>query len=344
MQSFRWKAGPGGRHKETVVSYVVARDKNICQCCLNDLRFGLPVGVRDAILNGQGGEVGAGVGAVIVNGSKTGRGEIMPTSIPGLQQYYGSKKRAIEDLDAADAKSGSSLSIWANEEGPSIGSAHDEVNQFRHQIAISQLDRLSSQVSRSNVYHQPSSSSTITHTSTTSTAFRNLPKLCSFWLNGSCNRVIRKTCPYRPCCGTFVFPEIARTNKELHQTLIERLQSEGAAVVMKSLDKETKTAIHQALKGNREESILKRVNGQDELSTKYIERVKEHTQVCPSHSLLSTACTDMYSLCTVCQTASTHRPNYHYPMVRQSTTRYDRRGTTRSNLSLWYDTIRPYRE
>eukprot|EP01031_Cornospumella_fuschlensis_P044308 gene44308-54179_t len=47
-QPFRWKAGPNGRFKETVISYVVAAERNICQCCLNDLRYGLPVGVRDA--------------------------------------------------------------------------------------------------------------------------------------------------------------------------------------------------------------------------------------------------------------------------------------------------------
>ena len=46
-QSFRWKAGPQGRYKETIISYAVAKERNICQTCLNDMKYGLPVGVRD---------------------------------------------------------------------------------------------------------------------------------------------------------------------------------------------------------------------------------------------------------------------------------------------------------
>jgi pre-mRNA-splicing factor RBM22/SLT11 len=43
-QAFRWKAGPKGRYKETVVSFAVAKERNICQACLNDMVFGLPTG------------------------------------------------------------------------------------------------------------------------------------------------------------------------------------------------------------------------------------------------------------------------------------------------------------
>ena len=39
-QGFRWKAGPQGRSKETVVCFAVAKDKNICQACLNDMQYG----------------------------------------------------------------------------------------------------------------------------------------------------------------------------------------------------------------------------------------------------------------------------------------------------------------
>jgi pre-mRNA-splicing factor RBM22/SLT11 len=68
-QAFRFKAGPQGRYdpvdaidsihdhhlmvyryKETVICYNVAKERNICQVCLNDMRYGLPVGVRDALL------------------------------------------------------------------------------------------------------------------------------------------------------------------------------------------------------------------------------------------------------------------------------------------------------
>ena len=54
MQSFRWKAGPHGRFKETIVCREVAVEKNICQACLSDMTFGVPVGVRDALLRAGG--------------------------------------------------------------------------------------------------------------------------------------------------------------------------------------------------------------------------------------------------------------------------------------------------
>jgi len=47
---FRWKAGTRGRFKSTVVCQSCARMKNVCQCCLYDLQFGLPVQVRDKYL------------------------------------------------------------------------------------------------------------------------------------------------------------------------------------------------------------------------------------------------------------------------------------------------------
>eukprot|EP01120_Amphizonella_sp_Union-15-10_P013454 TRINITY_DN6231_c0_g1_i1.p1 TRINITY_DN6231_c0_g1~~TRINITY_DN6231_c0_g1_i1.p1 ORF type:complete len:411 (-),score=72.13 TRINITY_DN6231_c0_g1_i1:111-1343(-) len=47
---FRWRAGTGGRYKKTEICQICAKSKNICQTCLLDLEFGLPVQVRDAAL------------------------------------------------------------------------------------------------------------------------------------------------------------------------------------------------------------------------------------------------------------------------------------------------------
>ena len=47
---FRWKAGTKGRFKSTIVCLLCARMKNVCQCCLLDLEFGLPVQLRDKYL------------------------------------------------------------------------------------------------------------------------------------------------------------------------------------------------------------------------------------------------------------------------------------------------------
>jgi len=47
---FRWKAGKNGRFKQTIVCQHCSRMKNICQTCLLDLEFGVPVQVRDRFL------------------------------------------------------------------------------------------------------------------------------------------------------------------------------------------------------------------------------------------------------------------------------------------------------
>ncbi|KAF7494274.1 Pre-mRNA-splicing factor RBM22 [Sarcoptes scabiei] len=48
--TFRWCPGPKMRYKKTEICSICARAKNICQTCLLDLQYGLPVQVRDEIL------------------------------------------------------------------------------------------------------------------------------------------------------------------------------------------------------------------------------------------------------------------------------------------------------
>jgi RNA recognition motif-containing protein len=86
--------------------------------------------------------------------------------------------------------------------------------------------------------------------------------------------VVRKTCPFRPCCGVFQFPEIAGTDKEACAKLIADLEASGAAAVMKTLDSSLRALIHKSLKGNKDEAIRARVNGEDDLSKKYLNRLK----------------------------------------------------------------------
>jgi pre-mRNA-splicing factor RBM22/SLT11 len=228
-QAFRWKAGPQGRYKETIISIEVARERNICQACLNDMKYGVPAGVRDSILKHE---------------NQLAR----PTSEVGQMYHYQQLARTQGE------SSGDNLAL---EDIP--------------RAAATQLDRLSRALQVAEAKSK--------------TAFRNLPKLCSFWLNGSCTRVLRKTCPFRPCCGTFVFPEIAGSARELCAQLIERLEKEGPAAVQKSLDSATKEAFRDSMKGNREEAIRQRVSGEDDLTKKYLGKMKAsvRTDVCSFH-------------------------------------------------------------
>ncbi|KAJ0260068.1 Zinc finger CCCH domain-containing protein 25 [Hirschfeldia incana] len=48
---FRWRPGRGARYKKTEVCQTCCKLKNMCQVCLLDLEYGLPVQVRDTALN-----------------------------------------------------------------------------------------------------------------------------------------------------------------------------------------------------------------------------------------------------------------------------------------------------
>ena len=50
---FRWRPGSDARYKKTVICQEVAKAKNVCQVCLLDLDYNLPVQVRDTALGVQ---------------------------------------------------------------------------------------------------------------------------------------------------------------------------------------------------------------------------------------------------------------------------------------------------
>jgi pre-mRNA-splicing factor RBM22/SLT11 len=47
---FKWKAGTKGRYKSNVICRLCAKLKNTCQCCILDLQYGIPVQVRDKVI------------------------------------------------------------------------------------------------------------------------------------------------------------------------------------------------------------------------------------------------------------------------------------------------------
>jgi pre-mRNA-splicing factor RBM22/SLT11 len=48
---YRWKPGPKARYKKTELCHTCAKIKNVCQTCVLDLQYGLPVQVRDSTLD-----------------------------------------------------------------------------------------------------------------------------------------------------------------------------------------------------------------------------------------------------------------------------------------------------
>jgi len=78
--AFRFKPGSNARYKETVISKEVALAKNICQVCLFDMDYQLPVQVRDELMGVSGADELADV----------------PQSDINKEYYWNQKREAIE--------------------------------------------------------------------------------------------------------------------------------------------------------------------------------------------------------------------------------------------------------
>jgi pre-mRNA-splicing factor RBM22/SLT11 len=223
--SFRWRPGAGARYKETVICPEVARAKGVCQCCLMDMEFNLPVGVRDALLSGAKEDAAA-----------------LPQSGVNQTYYYDQVAKA----------------------------SREEVEAGYGKMANDKLLKMA----RSSPYYD-----------------RNLPKLCSFWLKGQCTRVVEGTCPYRPCCGSFRFPELASNHPVLMQKLISALDREGAVKVMKDKSEEMediKEKMKESQRGSRDQNIRNRYHGNDELTNKYLGKAEQMDLEPPEDKTITT--------------------------------------------------------
>ena len=78
--AFRWQ-GALRRWKETMVCAAVAREKNVCQACLNDLEYGVPFHVRDSVMDALGEETA-------------------PTSDVSSQFHWANKRQRVADGEA----------------------------------------------------------------------------------------------------------------------------------------------------------------------------------------------------------------------------------------------------
>jgi len=132
---FAWQAGTRGRLKRVEICRNCARTKNVCQVCIYDLQYGLPVQVRDRILAEEGGGKAAGAGSTV------------PQSDANRAWFSAQEHRAIEQGTAG------------------------AVPGTKAHLKLQSMARMEPRYER------------------------NLPKLCSFFARGECDR--GADCPFR---------------------------------------------------------------------------------------------------------------------------------------------------
>ena len=132
---FAWQAGTRGRLKKVEICRTCARSKNVCQVCIYDLQYGLPIQVRDQILA----EEGCKDAVVAVPQSDANRSWMTAQQERDIEQG-----KAIQGCVPTNTAAAMKLQSMARMEP-------------RYE--------------------------------------RNLPKLCSFFAKGECNRGVQ--CPFR---------------------------------------------------------------------------------------------------------------------------------------------------
>ncbi|CDS01308.1 hypothetical protein [Sporisorium scitamineum] len=88
---FRWNPGAGSRFKKTEICTTCAKAKNVCQTCILDLQYGLPVQVRDAAL-------GIKTSTQTSDKAKKYQADVMDKQLEGVTSAVGSSSRAGQEL------------------------------------------------------------------------------------------------------------------------------------------------------------------------------------------------------------------------------------------------------
>ena len=132
---FAWQAGTKGRLKRVEICRSCAQAKNVCQVCIYDLQYGLPIKVRDKVLREAGAAAAGGTTGAI------------PQSMANRAWFTAQQERAL-------------------------AAGQDTVGTS--DVAHAQLSQMAQMEPRYE---------------------RNLPKLCSFYAQGECNR--GADCPFR---------------------------------------------------------------------------------------------------------------------------------------------------
>lgn len=137
---FAWQAGTKGRLKKVEICKSCAAAKNVCQVCIYDLQYGLPVQVRDRILAEEGGPRCTPVSALAI-----------PQSDANRAWYNAQQERMLAENGGVN---------------PALTNGNDKAA-----LKLQSMARMEPRYER------------------------NLPKLCSFFARGECNRGSK--CPFR---------------------------------------------------------------------------------------------------------------------------------------------------
>lgn len=244
--AFRWQPGSEARYKETIIAAEVAIAKNVCQVCLMDMEYNLPVAVRDRLM-GKGGAAGSSTG------TDGGGGTVSePSSDVNKEFFWENQRKLLEEG-----------TLQGYHAGGAGGAGGKMVSQ-----SFEKLSALS-RSGAANPYYD-----------------RNLPKLCSFWCLQTCNRVVNSACPYRPCNGTFRFPELASSHQDRLSTLVRKLHADGAVSVMRDTSsemEEIRELLRDSQRGSRNDAIRARYHGTDDdkLAQKYLDRAQSMPELTP---------------------------------------------------------------
>ena len=189
---FRWSVGPG-KFRSTRVAYDVAAAKNICQVCMTDLAFGLPMAVRDAFLKSLGANAAAfraaAAAAAAAAGGSAAAGDDVSDAVRMLESTPTSQVGKDYQLALMEKRAFADPEAFAEKRSAAVDKAVRAVVQGAE-------------------FHAKRGGLVEDVDGVVRTPTLRLPRLCSDWLNGSCLKLRAKQCPYRPCCGAVAFPEL----------------------------------------------------------------------------------------------------------------------------------------
>jgi len=184
---WRWRPGADARYKKTVVSPEVARARHVCQVCLLDLDYGVPVQVRDALLAGAAAGAGgdddgaprSAVGVEFALHEQERRGLL--GAVPAAGMPGGAGYGALAAAEAAAGPGGGGGGGAGGGAGGALaasggGNGTDGALALApgSAAAVRELERLRDR----RPYYE-----------------RNRARVCSFFVRGECNR--GAACPYR---------------------------------------------------------------------------------------------------------------------------------------------------